>query len=566
MIKAARGLKIGFVIAIVMLVVNMLVPMLNARWAASAWVEHDAQEQQSRQLQLMLSALKDGETGQRGFVITGREDFLAPLYQGYETVDRLYKTLDGDLARTPELRELLVALRPVIEEQRVYFTASVESRRTEGLIATSERISSGRGKMLMDDIRGRVEALQQDMNARLLLLEQEIAQRERVGRVILIGVALLNLLVIALLFHFTFSVLREGRASRRKLEHLSEELASGKQQVELRNHEISLLSRMAGALHSVNTFDECFMIIGRFAQQLFPNNAGCMFLYHPSHDVLEDVAHWGEWPEGLTLFEPDQCWALRRGHTHTVHDADKDLPCPHLRNSPLLESGYLCVPLMAQGEPLGVLTLRGDGSIDQELAETLAEQVSLAVANLTLRDNLRKQSVIDALTGLYNRRFLDESLRRELLRASRNRTNVVVVLLDADHFKRFNDSFGHEAGDLVLRHLALEMKRQVRASDLACRYGGEEFALVMPEISQEAAIERCEALREAVAALQVHYGGQALGAINISLGMSLYPRDGDTAEQLLSAADSALYEAKRSGRNRLCLYRSELPGKPVKQV
>lgn len=186
--------------------------------------------------------------------------------------------------------------------------------------------------------------------------------------------------------------------------------------------------------------------------------------------------------------------------------------------------------------------------------------MSLGVSNLSLRESLRQQSLVDTLTGLHNRRFLDETLRRELLRASRKQRAVAVVLLDVDHFKRFNDTFGHEAGDLVLRHLASEMKRNVRTSDLACRYGGEEFALVMPEIGHEDAIERCEALRLAVSRLQVRYGGQPLGPINISLGLAWFPQDGEQMDRLLHAADTALYQAKRGGRNRLCVYRPEMDG------
>ncbi|HSC84296.1 MAG TPA: GGDEF domain-containing protein, partial [Pseudomonas sp.] len=201
--------------------------------------------------------------------------------------------------------------------------------------------------------------------------------------------------------------------------------------------------------------------------------------------------------------------------------------------------------------------LSGEPSTDLELAEAFAEQVSLGVANLSLRDSLRQQSLVDVLTGLHNRRFLDETLRRELLRASRKQLSVAVVLLDIDHFKRFNDTFGHEAGDLVLRHLAIEMKRSVRSSDLACRYGGEEFALVLPEISREDAIERCENLRLSVSRLQVRYGGQPLGSISISLGLAWFPYDGEQPDALLHAADTALYQAKHAGRNRLCIYRSE---------
>lgn len=555
--QSANRLKSGFVLAIAMLSLNVLLPLLSNQWVKQTRVDFEQQERLSSQAALLLSAIKDGETGQRGFVITGRDDFLSPLYQGYGEVDRLLAELRAEALVDAELASALEKLQPLIGQQRSYFNDVIRDRRQHGMQAAAERISQGTGKQMMDVMRDQMADLHSLLQNRLLTLDQQGQWLERLGMLLLILVTLLDLLVIGLLFHFTFRTLREGHASRQHLRELSDQLSTGVQRLELRNREISLLSRMAGALHSVNEFDECYGIIGRFARQLFPDNTGSLSLYHPSRDVLDPVARWGDWPESLELFEPHACWAIRRGQSHQVLDVEHDLLCPHLLGSTVTEHGYLCVPLMAQGEPLGVLTLNGAPRADLELAEAFAEQVSLGVANLSLRDSLRQQSLMDALTGLHNRRFLDETLRRELLRASRKQAPIAVVLLDVDHFKRFNDTFGHEAGDLVLRHLAIEMKRCVRASDLACRYGGEEFALVMPEISREDAIERCESLRLTVSRLQVRYGGEPLGPISISLGLAWFPDDGDQADALLHAADVALYRAKNAGRNRLCIYRSE---------
>jgi diguanylate cyclase (GGDEF)-like protein len=558
--RTATRLQAGFVLALFMLSLNLLLPMLGARWIEATHLRYEHDEDLIERSELLLSALLEGETGQRGFVITGREDFLSPLYQGFAEVDKLMRTLQANLSGDDELLGALAALKPVIAEQRSYFDSVVRLRREQGLQAASELVSLGKGRQLMDSLRTRIGEMQGVLEGRLLLLEQRRAWQQQVVLALLVLIGLLDLAVIGLLFHFTFRILKEGRAARHSLRGLSEQLSSGLQRLELRNREISLLSRMAGALHSINRFDECYSIIGRFAGQLFPCNAGSLTLYHPSRDVLEDVAHWGEWPDGLDLFEPHSCWAIRRGQSHQVLDPAKDLLCPHLQGTELAGRGYVCVPLMAQGEPLGVLTLSGLQEPDLELAEAFAEQISLGVSNLTLRESLRQQSLMDALTGLHNRRFLDETLRRELLRATRKQSSVAVVLLDVDHFKRFNDTFGHEAGDLVLRHLAMEMKRNVRTSDLACRYGGEEFCLVMPEIGREDAVERCESLRLAVSRLQVRYGGQPLGPINISLGLAWFPQDGEQMDALLHAADLALYQAKRGGRNRLCIYRPEMDG------
>lgn len=558
--SATSRLQAGFLLVLALLSLNILLPLFSNHRAEQLREAYEVQERLHGQMQMLLAALIDGETGQRGFVITGREDFLAPLYQGFGNVDGLLQQLQLDLTDDAELQPLLRTLQAKIAEQRSYFNEVVQVRRQEGLQAASELIARGRGKQMMDAMRLQVTGMQARLAQRLTLMEEDIQWQERLALLLLLLVAVIDLLLIGLLFYFTFRMLREGRQTRHNLRSLSDQLSAGLQRLELRNREISLLSRMAGALHSVNQFDECYAIVGRFAQQLFPRNTGCLALFHPSRDVLEVAAQWGGWPAELDMFEPQSCWAIRRGQSHHVENAEKDLICPHLQGNSITEQGYLCVPLMAQGEPLGVLSLNGGAYADLELAEAFAEQVSLGVANLSLRDSLRQQSLVDALTGLHNRRFLDETLGRELLRAGRKQLPVAVVLLDVDHFKRFNDTFGHEAGDLVLRHLAVEMKRNVRNSDLACRYGGEEFALVLPEISREDAIERCETLRLSVSRLQIRYGGQPLGPVSISLGLAWFPDDGEQPDTLLHAADTALYQAKHAGRNRLCIYRDEARG------
>ncbi|WP_437883255.1 sensor domain-containing diguanylate cyclase [Pseudomonas sp. LRF_L74] len=556
--RAAARLRAGFMLAILMLVLNVLLPLVSTLWISQNRKEYDRQQHLNAEISLLLSALKDGETGQRGFAITGRDDFLSPLYAGYADVDRLTRQLNSELVNDPELGGRMQEMEARIAEQRTYFSLVIDTRRASGLQATSELINQGNGKRLMEGLRDHVAESLSVQQRRIVALELQEQWRERISLAGLMLIGVLDLVVIGMLFHFTFHTLRESRKVRNEHISLSGKLSEGVQRLEQRNLEVSLLSRMAGALHSVTQFDECYTIINRFAKQLFPHNSGCLALYHPSRDILEGAISWGDWPKELQFFEPNACWAIRRGQSHAVLDPDKDLICPHLHDTSVISHGYVCVPLMAQGEPLGVLTLDHSVLVDLELAEAFAEQVSLGVANLSLRDSLRQQSLMDALTGLHNRRFLDETLRRELLRASRNQFSVAVVLLDVDHFKRFNDTFGHEAGDLILRHLALEMKRNVRGSDLACRYGGEEFALVLPEISMQDAIERCEHLRLAVSRLQVRYGGQPLGPITISLGLAWFPRDGTEAEALLHNADLALYRAKNEGRNRLCVFQAEI--------
>jgi diguanylate cyclase (GGDEF)-like protein len=223
-----------------------------------------------------------------------------------------------------------------------------------------------------------------------------------------------------------------------------------------------------------------------------------------------------------------------------------------------LAGAYLCVPMMAHGEALGVLnlTLPEPGPATetrQRLAMTVAEHIALSLANLKLHETLRSQSIRDPLTGLFNRRYMEESLEREMRRASRGRHPVGIIMLDLDHFKQFNDTFGHDAGDTVLREVGAILQRSIRGEDIACRYGGEEFTLILPEVSLLDAANRAEHLRETVRALNIQHRKQALGPVTVSLGVAIYPDHGPTGDAVLRAADAAMYQAKARGRDRVAI-------------
>jgi diguanylate cyclase (GGDEF)-like protein len=219
---------------------------------------------------------------------------------------------------------------------------------------------------------------------------------------------------------------------------------------------------------------------------------------------------------------------------------------------------------MAQNEALGIVSLQMSGGAEQQeatprssreserhLAAVLAKQVALALGNLRLKETLKNQSICDPLTGLFNRRYMEESLEREFSRANRNKSTVAIVMMDLDHFKKFNDTFGHQAGDALLRTLGDFLKRNTRGQDIACRFGGEEFALVLTDSTFDGAIQRSEILRKQIKQLSVEYAGQLLGAISASMGVASFPDHGKTMGDVLRAADQALYCAKREGRDRV---------------
>lgn len=213
---------------------------------------------------------------------------------------------------------------------------------------------------------------------------------------------------------------------------------------------------------------------------------------------------------------------------------------------------------MAQEGAFGLLHLQalckgGCSVIDQikDLAVTVGDNISLALANLKLRETLRQQVIHDPLTGLFNRRYLSETLEREVHRVKRKGATLGVIMMDLDHFKRFNDTYGHEAGDLLLQTLGKFLETQVRQEDIACRYGGEEFVLIMPEASLDVTQKRAEEIRQGVSQLKVSHRGRMLEMITVSLGVAIFPDHGATGEDVLRTADDAMYQAKREGRNRV---------------
>ena len=226
---------------------------------------------------------------------------------------------------------------------------------------------------------------------------------------------------------------------------------------------------------------------------------------------------------------------------------------------------YACVPLVAQGETLGILHVSngpsGHGKANEDrmtdkfrLTKNFAENIGLAIANLKLKDAMRNMSIRDPLTGLFNRRYAEESMAQEIVRAKRQSTQLAVMMLDIDHFKQFNDNFGHDGGDAVLRELGVYLKKEVRGSDVACRYGGEEFLLLLSSTTMEGARMRAEHLRDGVKLLGVRHARENLGMITISVGMAVFPDHASEADALVKAADIALYQAKRGGRDRVIVF------------
>ncbi|MFH0845775.1 MAG: diguanylate cyclase, partial [Pseudomonadota bacterium] len=346
-----------------------------------------------------------------------------------------------------------------------------------------------------------------------------------------------------------------------ELSEANEKLGAWVKELEQRNREITTLSNLGDLLQACATPQEAYTVIAQSTKQLFPFDSGALFIFGESRNLLDAVAVWGDTPPDERLFTPDDCWALRRGRPYMIGDMQTGLLCGHVHRRDDV-GAYLCVPMMAQGEALGILHVlvrHPEGSdgwerlleARQRLAPSGADHIALTVANLKLRETLRSLSLRDPLTGLFNRRYMEESVERELRRADRKGTSVGIIMIDIDHFKKVNDTYGHEAGDTVLREMGVLLQRHIRGSDIACRYGGEEFTLILTDSPLSVAQHRAEHLREEIKELHIQHQGQDLGTITLSLGVASFPQNGTTEQALLQAADLALYRAKAEGRDRV---------------
>jgi diguanylate cyclase (GGDEF)-like protein len=326
--------------------------------------------------------------------------------------------------------------------------------------------------------------------------------------------------------------------------------------------EITQISELGGLLQACTSREEVFRLIPERLRRLFPGASGCVSLLNPTRNRVESAAVWGMGCPVEQIFFPEDCWALRRGCAHVHPGGRSDLRCAHLMG----EGPSVCIPLIANGLAIGILGIQDDDFFSQiadpdinsdaftrrrQIAATIAEYIAIAISNLNLRESLRLQAVRDPLTNLYNRRYMQEFLDRELHSARRKHRSLAVMMLDLDHFKRYNDNNGHAAGDEALAAVGEALMRSVRAEDVACRYGGEEFALILPECSLGQAAGRAEEIRKRIKEYRPQGERLSANVLTISIGVAAFDETTDRVDLLLKFADDALYEAKREGRDRV---------------
>jgi len=334
------------------------------------------------------------------------------------------------------------------------------------------------------------------------------------------------------------------------LQQANKKLEEWVRELEQRTREMTLLSEMGDILRACLTTEEVYEVIVRVAKEIFPKQGGALYVLGPLRNIVESVAEWGDIGKIETTFTPDECWALRRGRVHWVEDTRIGLLCMHLETPP--PAGYICVPMMAQSEAVGVLHLiQSEGlqmpEAKQRLATAMAEHVAMALSNLRLHERLRNQSIRDQLTGLFNRSFMEESLELELRRANRSQLPLSVIMLELDNFQLINDNFGLDVGDSLLRQEGMLVQTNFRKGDIACRYSNQTYVVVLPQSGYEVSRPRADSLCDLTRILEVKYQNEQIARITASIGLAVFPGHGQTVEAMLRSAEAALSRAKNSG-------------------
>lgn len=312
-----------------------------------------------------------------------------------------------------------------------------------------------------------------------------------------------------------------------------------------------LLARMTQRLQGCESFEDVIKVAELFAPNIAPEIPGRLYILDLDPWQMRCVASWLSPPDEPALSHPDDCWAVRRGLSHPPVNGEPDIACYHLPESSAECS--LCVPLIAQGEAIGLLSFRNvtpATAPSRAYLELMAEALGLALANQRLRNALLEKALFDSLTGLRNRHHLEDALHTQMNLAVRNGTPLSCLMIDIDHFKAINDRYGHEAGDLVIKNVATIVQRAVRDIGMAFRYGGEEFLVLLAGTNEESALACAEDIYNNVRNMTLRYGLSEMGQIDVSIGIASFPQH-TQSDSLLRAADAALYRAKELGRSRI---------------
>ncbi|QNI32217.1 GGDEF domain-containing protein [Alloacidobacterium dinghuense] len=488
-----------------------------------------------------------------------RGDYLSRLYltarnqDDLNTVRATGVSLDTDmeqlrnLVRDPGQRSRAQNADSCVQELKKQFFAQLQQS-TE-----ADRMSMTRKVLECRDIISQMQ-LQE-----AILLKQRISEAQQITYQNLIaGVVflLVSLTVVLILFGILLRDASKRIEMEKQISDTNDRLKVTVKTLESQATETNLLTSLRGELQLCATPAEGYRTAQRYVAQVLPAAKITLFTVNHSRQLLDLATtsdHQAQLMDGVPL---DACCSLRGARARHRKPGNSEVDCAHFLGNP--PQDYLCLPMAAHGQALGIFYIECPEKCDSDkldahlnILQRLAEMSSMWIAGLNLIERFESESIRDGLTNLFNRRFMEISLDRELRLAARRKGDLSLLMLDIDHFKRFNDTFGHEAGDQILRKVAEILRDAVRTEDIVCRYGGEEFLVILPGMGAEASFWRAEDIRQRVSKLRLDFPGEATKEVTISIGVSTFPQAGQAVEELVHSADRALYNAKESGRNRV---------------
>jgi diguanylate cyclase (GGDEF)-like protein len=496
---------------------------------------------ESRDVRIIQLALLDVETGARGFAISSRVEYLQPYSVGLQALedhkatisvlDRFVaQSIDGPLGIQPVtalVGHLLTEVGQLVE---------LTQRGTAD--PSEQRQHLDRTKATMDMLRTYIGQFLLVKSTAANIAEEDLAFLQQLLLILQVVSGALILTTLTLAFQGM------ARQSRARASAIAEAVQSREQ--------VEHLFSMTDMLQSASGYDDANAVLKATAQRLLPGFGGALYIFNNSRDRLDLSITWATGntdPVAPRVISPSQCWALKRGKPHINAGTQSSLRCGHAVEG----QSALEIPMLARGEVYGLLQIFGDDPTGanletvRSLAAALADSMSLALSSIALRERLRNQALRDPLTGLYNRRFMEEVLESFAVQAERRNSALSAIMIDLDHFKKLNDQHGHAAGDTVLRDVAGAILATLRKSDIACRYGGEELIILLPDSDLETAQNKAEIIRIKIAELSSVEGV----SVSASLGVASIPQTSGNPSELTAMADEALYKAKESGRNKV---------------
>ncbi|WP_462381845.1 sensor domain-containing diguanylate cyclase [Pseudomonas sp. Marseille-QA0892] len=489
----------------------------------------------------------------RGYIVSGQAEHRLMYLQALGQLPAAINRLTAAVSESAGQRANLETLRTLIEKRLTQVGITIEAFDEGGFehartgiprdaLVTNEALSAQIDNM----IRVEKELLEERMEASNRSASWLMAAS--------LGGIPLGLCLVALVYALLSRELKRRILAEHTTASSSAHLQTTIQQLQATSSDLNALGDYSGYLQSCENVDEALVVTAQLMTRLAPDISGFVYLTKASKNYLELTSQWGPctYPVSQIMY-PNECWCLRRGQHHFSELISHSPNCAHV--TPTLASGetWLCVEMASQGVQLGVVVLQGPSERVHERSSILeagVEQLALSVSSLQLRLKLKYQSTRDELTGLYNRRYLEDAFDQLHSRSVRHEKPYSLLMLDIDHFKNFNDTFGHAGGDAVLVEVG-KLMATLRSEDISCRYGGEEFAIALPDADSEQAKVVAERIRERIQHMVVELAGKTLPTVTASIGIATFPSDGTENNELRIKADLALYRAKREGRNRV---------------